>query len=129
MSKQIRIKLEKFVSGPEQRIFKTKTKFLEDNLNYLNTYLNFYLETDPYKDSAHQLSAIIGRTDIYLGEYNTNKLYNAKANNIKILTGDLINFHDVSIQYLTHNPKKENKITYNRYGKSMVSTASIASRK
>jgi hypothetical protein len=43
MDKKIRIKLEKFVSGPEQRIFKTKTAFLNNkNFKKLNRYLNFY---------------------------------------------------------------------------------------
>jgi hypothetical protein len=41
MNKKIRIKLEKFVSGPENRIFKTKTAFT-NNFKPLNRYLNFY---------------------------------------------------------------------------------------
>ena len=43
MINPIRIKLEKFVSSSEQRIFKTKTAFLKDfKIKKLNNYLNFY---------------------------------------------------------------------------------------
>ena len=70
MSREIRIKLEKFVGGQEQRIFKTKTGFL-NNLIPLNRYLNFYFDES---STGEQTETFIGRTDIFHAEYNTEKL-------------------------------------------------------
>lgn len=79
-----RIHLDKFVAGNEQRIFKTKTNVVD----------NFVNSTNKFK--SH---------DVFYGDYNstkTNKIYSDG-----LLTGDLINFHNIDSNYVTNNPEKE----------------------
>lgn len=151
MAGQIRIKLDKFVASKEQRIFKTKTAFIDElELYKLNRYLNFYfnqynilsgksqftisnvipldVELDFPFDGEFSITYdeydFFGRSDVYHAEYNFEKLKIAEGNNSELISGDMINFHDINMKYLTENPEKQTNLYIDRYGKSVVSYTS-----
>ena len=84
-----RLKLDKFIAGKEQRIFKTTT---------------IKEETLP----------LITQKDIFYGEYSTDKLNSVKLDSNVLLSGDLINFHDINCDYLINRPDKINVLNFNR---------------
>ena len=149
MAHQIRIKLEKFVSGPEQRIFKTKSNFLDKiELKKLNRYLNFYFNEREFLSGKHvgidlipldrkldfpfdslyqkvyDQYTFLGRNDIFWGEFNSEKLKLASSKKEKLMSGDLINLHDININYLAENPNKNQNLYINRGCQSLVSNSS-----
>ena len=67
--------------GSEQRIFKTKTNIIDEQLRPFNTYIH---------------------NDIFYGEYSS--IINVKDH---IYSANLINFHDIDANYLTNNSEKE----------------------
>lgn len=87
-----RLKLDKFVAGKEQRIFKTTT-----------------------------IKQAITQKDVFYGEYSTSKLVDVKIKDNTLLSGDLINFHDINCDYITNRPDKVKVLSFNRKCKSMVS--------
>lgn len=87
------LKLQKFASGNQQRIFKLtdKTVFVAHTLT--ETVANISKE---YADRKY----------IYFGQYSTEKSIEFTSSNNKILTGDLINFHDVNSDYIANRGNK-----------------------
>jgi hypothetical protein len=81
-----RIHLDKFVAGNEQRIFKTKTNVVD----------NFVNPTNQFK--SH---------NVFYGEYSSSKTNNSNIQLNGLLSGDLINFHNINSNYVTNNPEKE----------------------
>ena len=84
-----RLKLDKFVAGKEQRIFKTTT----------------------IKESTNPL---ITQKDVFYGEYSSAKLVDVKTKENKLLSGDLINFHDINCDYIINRPDKTKVLSFNR---------------
>lgn len=93
-----RFKLDKFVSGTEQRIFKTTTKEISVNTN---TY------------EVNLISGLIDK-NVYYGEFSTEKRNLNKVNNKDILSGNLIDFHDINADYITNRPDKNYVANLNR---------------
>lgn len=93
-----RLKLDKFVAGREQRIFKTTTSLqsLEEETKKLVNEVNH------------------NRKDVYYGEFNNNKLTDAKLINLEYLSGHLINFHDINADYISNRPDKNKILNFNR---------------
>ena len=52
--------------------------------------------------------------DVYYAEFNSLLIANALVDKKVILSGDLINFHDVTADYLNNRPDKNNVLTFNR---------------
>ena len=92
-----KLKLDRFVSGTEQRICKTTTKRVVDNI---------------LKGT---------QKDVFYGEFSNSKLIDKKTHYESSLTGDLINFHDLECDYITNRPDKHKVLGFNRWCKSMVS--------
>lgn len=92
-----KLKLDRFVSGTEQRICKTTTKKIINNI---------------LKST---------QKDVFYGEFSTEKLINIKLDNIQYLSGDLINFHDIECDYITNRPDTHKVLSFNRRRKSLVS--------
>ncbi len=115
------LKLDKFVSGKEQRIFKTSTTYQNEINNRFNsgldTELEFYLGNVPQEDKYKNLS----KKDVYYAEYSAKKQTEAKIINDNNLSGHLINFHDLNADYITNRPDKNKVLSFNRYKKSLVS--------
>ena len=88
------LKLDKFVSGTEQRIFKTTTNLISANIE--NEIISFNEINNTY----------IKPKDIYYAEYSTDIVINNKLENLNIISGKLINFHDINCDYLTNRPDK-----------------------
>jgi len=87
-TKYKRLKLDKFVAGKEQRIFKTTTIRKKTNST---------------------------QKDVFYGEYSTNKLFDIKLNEKQLLlSGDLINFHDINCDYIMNRPDKSTVLNFNR---------------
>ena len=125
-----RLKLEKSVVGPEQRIFKTVTQSWWDSQRKSIPGLNSALDTSLIYKQQTEISP--KHTDVYFGEFDTQKVTDWKLNNqvndkktklSEILTGNLINFHDISIDYITNRPDKQYLLNYNNTNSPWFSTA------
>lgn len=92
------LKLDKFVSGTEQRIFKTTTNIISGNLE--NNKNSFNLIPKKYNPK-----------NIYYAKYSSDIIINNKLNNNKLLSGELINFHDINYDYLINRPDKISTLT------------------
>lgn len=88
------LKLDKFVSGLEQRIFKTTT--LDTTLSDTNLTI---------------LSSM--QKDVFYGDFNSQKIVEAKTFNKQNISGNLINFHDINADYINNRPDKNNILTLN----------------
>lgn len=86
-----RLKLDKFVSGTEQRVFKTTT----------------------IKEKESDESLNITQKDVFYGEYSISKLRDSKVDNHICLSGDLINFHDIHSDYITNRPDNKKVLSLN----------------
>lgn len=103
---QIRLKLDKFVGGTEQRIFKTTSVKLQNNTN---------TDTTEIKAIEYNTENIkVTQKDVFYGEYSTSKLNDVKLNNNNILSGNLINFHDINCDYIINRPDKHKVLSFNR---------------
>lgn len=47
------------------------------------------------------------------GDFNSQKILDAKTDNKLFISGDLINFHDINADYITNRPDKNNILTMN----------------
>lgn len=103
-----RLKLDKFVSGSEQRIFKTTTESCSSVINSLSTddSIKFY--------SFEPTNFKYKQKDIYYAEFNSLRIANALLENQNILSSNLINFHDINADYMSNRPDKSNILTFNR---------------
>ena len=93
------LKLDKFVSGTKKRIFKTTTNLISANIENENISFNEINNTS------------IKPKDIYYAEYSTDIVINNKLENLNIISGKLINFHDINCDYLTNRPDKMSSLS------------------
>jgi hypothetical protein len=107
-----RLKLEKIVTGPEQRIFKTNTQAWVDipgDRTPLDTKLDF-----PLIDGVKTITP--KHNDVYFAEYNSTKVIDLKTKNSEnnkniMVSGNLINFHDINVDYIVNQPGKYSHLT------------------
>ena len=92
------LKLQKFACGNQQRIFKVTDRPVFVATTYTETVANVS-QTQPT------------RKHIFFGQYNTEKSITSNANNNKILSGNLINFHDIDGDYIANRGNKLNNFT------------------
>ena len=94
------LKLDKFVSGSEQRIFKTTTDLVSSTI----------------QNNMHSFTGVdnfpaINPKNIYYAEFSSDIAINNKIENSPIISGKLINFHDINCDYLTNRPDKMSSLS------------------
>lgn len=88
------LKIDRFVAGKQQRIFKTSDRIVLVNSDANNTNVTFST-VDPF------------RKHVFFGKYSSN-IQAISQTQSNLLTGELINFHDINSDYINNRPDKLN---------------------
>lgn len=96
--KYLHLKLDKFVAGQQQRIFKTTDRTVQVKPGHNSLYIDV---------SSDELS----RKNIYMTTYAQNKSNKKEDNKFAYLQEEqLINFHDINIDYILNHPERDNHL-------------------
>lgn len=102
------LKLDKFINGSEQRIFKTTTKLIDTKLNLSAQLMNLELNMFFSETYRIQFEKNTNNKNIFYGKYSSNLIQNITDTKYE---NSLINFHQINYDYINNRPDKINSIT------------------